>query len=53
MGTLDIGLLRHAADEVKSVASHPAIDARIARVLGQIASHLTEVADFLAPEALS
>jgi hypothetical protein len=52
VGTLDIGLLRHAADEVRSVASHPAVEARTARVLGQIAGHLVELADLLAVEAL-
>jgi hypothetical protein len=52
VGTLDIGLLRQAADEVRSVANHPAIEARTARVLGQIAHHLVELADILALEPL-
>jgi hypothetical protein len=51
VGTLDIGLLRQAADEVRSVAASPPLDNRTARVLGQIAVHLAELADILALEA--
>jgi NADH:ubiquinone oxidoreductase subunit H len=51
VGTLDIGLLRHAADEVRSVANHPAVEPRTTRVLLQIAGHLVELADILALEA--
>lgn len=47
MGTLDIGLLRHAADEVAAVASHPRIEPRTASVLSQIAAHLVELAEIL------
>ena len=51
LGTLDIGLLRQAADEVSTVAVHPALGDRTTRVLLQIAGHLTELADLLDPEA--
>lgn len=51
MGTLDIGLLRQAADEVTTVAHLPAIEDRTRRVLLQIAGHLTELAELLDPEA--
>jgi hypothetical protein len=51
VGTLDIGLLRQAADEVRSVAASPAVEARTSRVLGQIAGHLVELADILDLEA--
>lgn len=51
MGTLDIGLLRQAADEVTTVARHPALDDRTRRVLLQIAGHLAELAGLLEPEA--
>jgi hypothetical protein len=53
VGTLDIELLRQAADEVRSVASHLAErEPRTARVLGQIAGHLAELADIIEREAM-
>jgi hypothetical protein len=51
VGTLDIGLLRQAADEVSTVAVHPALGDRTTRVLLQIAGHLAELADILESEA--
>lgn len=49
MGTLDIGLLRQAADGITSVARHPALAERpaIGGTLLQIAGHVTELADIL------
>jgi hypothetical protein len=51
VGTLDIGLLRQAADEVTTVARHPALGDRTTRVLCQIAGHLAELAELLEAEA--
>jgi hypothetical protein len=47
VGTLDIELLRQAADEVRAVARHLAHEPRTARVLGQIATHLVELAQII------
>lgn len=49
MGTLDIGLLRQAAEGITSVARHPGLADRpgIGGILLQIAGHVSELADML------
>ena len=53
MGTLDIGLLRQATDQIASVARSPGLarEERTVRVLLQIAGHVGELADILEDEA--
>ena len=53
VGTLDIGLLRQAADQITSVARGPGLvhEPKTGAILLKIAGHIAELADILEAES--